>query len=84
MGDDTRTYTFSLRDNARWQDGTPITSRDVMFSLNSMIDKASVLDKDGNSILAEHGRSAIVKKIDLYIVPQFEPKPRNLSAPCFP
>ena len=66
LGDDTRTYTFSLRDNARWQDGTPITSRDVMFSLNSMIDKASVLDKDGNAVLAEHGRSAIVKKINLY------------------
>ncbi len=66
LGDDIRTYTFSLRDNARWQDGTPITSRDVMFSLNSMIDKASVLDKDGNAILAEHGRSAIVKKINLY------------------
>ena len=66
VGDDALTYTFTLRENARWQDGVPITSRDVMFSLNSMIDKASVLDRDGNAVLAEHGRSAIVKKINLY------------------
>ncbi len=30
------TYTFRLRDNARFHDGTPITSEDVFYSLDNM------------------------------------------------
>ena len=31
---DSRTYTFNLRQNARFSDGTPMTSADVLFSLH--------------------------------------------------
>jgi peptide/nickel transport system substrate-binding protein len=30
------TYTFELRDNLRWHDGSPITSDDILFTINSI------------------------------------------------
>ena len=32
------TYTFKIRENAFWQDGEPVTSRDVEFSINCLSD----------------------------------------------
>ena len=36
VSEDGLTYTFALHD-ARWHDGTPVTARDVVFSLNRMV-----------------------------------------------
>lgn len=38
VSDDGRTYTFILRENARFADGTPITSEDVRYSLERATD----------------------------------------------
>ena len=38
VSEDDRTYTFTLRDNARWQDGQPVTSRDVAFTIRNITD----------------------------------------------
>ncbi len=38
LSEDERTYTFTLRDNARFADGTPITSEDVRYSLERACD----------------------------------------------
>ena len=33
-----KTWTFTLRKNAKWQDGQPVTARDVAFTYNFIID----------------------------------------------
>jgi peptide/nickel transport system substrate-binding protein len=35
---DQKTWTFTLRKNARWQDGQPVTAADVAFTYNYIID----------------------------------------------
>jgi peptide/nickel transport system substrate-binding protein len=37
VSDDGKTYTFTLRDNWKWTDGTPITSADVLYSWNAAV-----------------------------------------------
>lgn len=39
LSDDALTYTFHLRDNAVWTDGEPVTSEDVLYTFNEIIDK---------------------------------------------
>jgi peptide/nickel transport system substrate-binding protein len=36
--DDGRSYTFELRDDARWHDGTPVTADDVAFTIHALQD----------------------------------------------
>ncbi len=38
ISDDRITYTFHLRDAARWSDGTPVTAEDFRFSLRRILD----------------------------------------------
>jgi ABC-type transport system substrate-binding protein len=40
LSDDKRTYTFTLRQDARFADGTPITTEDVRYSLERATDPA--------------------------------------------
>jgi len=35
---DNRIWTFTLRDNARWSDGTPVTAQDFVYSWQRMVD----------------------------------------------
>jgi peptide/nickel transport system substrate-binding protein len=37
--EDGRSYTFHIRENAKWHDGQPLTSEDVAFTFNYLIDK---------------------------------------------
>ena len=39
VGRDSKKYQFTLKSNLFWQDGTPITSRDVIFTFKSILDK---------------------------------------------
>ncbi|HUX88447.1 MAG TPA: peptide ABC transporter substrate-binding protein [Chloroflexota bacterium] len=41
VGSDGRTYTFHLRENAKFQDGRPITAADVKYSLERALDPAT-------------------------------------------
>ena len=34
-------YTFTLRQNAVWHDGTPVTAKDVVFTINLLTDAAT-------------------------------------------
>jgi peptide/nickel transport system substrate-binding protein len=45
---DGRTVTFELRDGVRWHDGTPVTARDVVFTVEKSRDPAT----EANSFLA--------------------------------
>ncbi|MBN1641501.1 MAG: hypothetical protein JXA09_09715 [Anaerolineae bacterium] len=58
------TYTFHLRDSVRWQDGEPLTSRDVAFTV-------SLLQSDQlafPSPYADLWRSIVVVDADPYVV----------------
>ena len=35
---DNRVWTFSLRDDARWSDGTPVTAQDFVYSWQRLVD----------------------------------------------
>ncbi|MBF6614253.1 MAG: peptide ABC transporter substrate-binding protein [Chloroflexi bacterium] len=37
---DASVYTFTLRPNLRWHDGEPLTSDDVLFTIDTLVDKA--------------------------------------------
>ncbi|MFG2501238.1 ABC transporter substrate-binding protein [Streptomyces sp. NPDC048441] len=39
VGDDGRTYTFKLRDGVKFSDGKPFTSKDVVFTYETILDK---------------------------------------------
>ena len=39
VSDDALTYTFHLNENARWHDGEPCTSADVLYTFNTIIEE---------------------------------------------
>ncbi|HET9030105.1 MAG TPA: peptide ABC transporter substrate-binding protein [Candidatus Aquilonibacter sp.] len=39
-----RKVTFHLRHNAKWQDGSPVTARDVLFTYHAIMDPANNVD----------------------------------------
>ena len=38
ISDDGRTYTFHLRDDARWSNGDPVTAADFLYSIRRLLD----------------------------------------------
>ncbi len=38
VSDDGKSYTFHLRDNATWHDGKPVTSADVVYTFQTIVD----------------------------------------------
>ncbi|PWJ21679.1 peptide ABC transporter substrate-binding protein [Jannaschia seohaensis] len=40
VSDDNLTYTFTLRDNAKWSDGTPVTAGDFVYAWKRAVDPA--------------------------------------------
>ncbi len=38
QSNDNRVWTFTLRDNARWSDGTPVTAEDFVYSWRRLVD----------------------------------------------
>lgn len=56
VSDDGRTYTVHLRPDAKFQDGTPVTADDVVFTVNKALDPAikspQRADWDGVSVTA--------------------------------
>jgi len=46
MSFDGLSYNFSIKENANWHDGNPVTAQDVVFTIDLMRDPASVLPED--------------------------------------
>ena len=42
VSDDGKTWTFTIRDDAKWHDGRPVTSADVVYTVTLVQDKAYV------------------------------------------
>jgi peptide/nickel transport system substrate-binding protein len=57
-------YTFSLRRNAVWHDGTPVTADDVVFTLRTL----QILDQPGDPAIAQLWQDVLVDRIDDYTV----------------
>lgn len=53
ISDDGMTYTFTIRDDANWSDGTPITSADVDFTYRAIIADDIPSPRKGNVELIE-------------------------------
>ena len=49
LAEDGVTYTFHLPDNATWSDGVPVTAKDVVFSLESMVNPDQFPALEGRS-----------------------------------
>jgi len=52
---DGRTYAFTIRPNARWSDGTPVTADDVVFTVRTVRDPqfpGTVLNQSWKDIIA--------------------------------
>jgi peptide/nickel transport system substrate-binding protein len=47
VGPDGRSYTFKLRNNAKWHDGTPVTAKDVAFTYRMALSGATGSNKTG-------------------------------------
>jgi len=58
--DDGLTYVFVLREDARWHDGTPVTSDDVIFTVQLLQDP----EYNGQPALAEFWRTVTVDRLD--------------------
>ncbi len=46
-------YNFTLRPNAVWQDGTPVTSDDVVFTINLIMSSGSLFPQDIKDLWSE-------------------------------
>ncbi|RMF29558.1 MAG: peptide ABC transporter substrate-binding protein [Chloroflexi bacterium] len=64
VSDDGLTYTFELRQNARWHDGRPVTADDVLFTVRLLQDP----DFPGSPDLSALWRSVKVEKEGLWTV----------------
>jgi ABC-type transport system substrate-binding protein len=53
ISEDGRTYTFHLRDGAKWTNGKPVTMDDIMWNLNRMIDLRGVSGSGGSFAFME-------------------------------
>ena len=57
---------MTLRDDAKWHDGKPVTADDVVYTIEKIV------DKNQNSLLRENffvgGKAIEVEKVDEYTV----------------
>jgi len=57
-----KTYTMTIRKDARWQDGVPVTAKDVVYTF------AVIKDADTHSQLYSSWRNITVEQVDDYTV----------------
>lgn len=62
VSDDYLTYKVKLRDNLKWHDGKPITSDDILFTYNTIMDENQKSLKRGDFLV--DGKPVEFKKID--------------------
>jgi peptide/nickel transport system substrate-binding protein len=64
ISDDGMVYTFFMRQDATWHDGAPVTSSDVVFTVNVMQSDGY----EGMSYLSEMWRTVVVEQLDTFVV----------------
>lgn len=78
MSEDAKTFTVNLRENAKWEDGTAITSEDIVYSFQRVVDPAFGSEKAFDYYVIENAEAVVggekslddlgVKAIDEYTV----------------
>ena len=96
ISDDGLTYTFAIRDDARWSNGDPVTAGDFAFSLRRLVDPATaafyassvaVIANAGAIIAGELPPDALgVEAVDerTLVIRLHQPTPYLLSLLTFP
>lgn len=71
---DGKIWTFHLRDDVRWFDGTPFTADDVVFTYNELYYNPEI-PTSARDILTIDGKKIKIEKVDTYTVRFILPKP---------
>ncbi len=74
VSEDGKVWTFHLRKNVRWSDGTPFTADDVIFTFNEIYYNDQI-PSSTRDILTIKGKKIRVEKIDDYTVRFVLPEP---------
>lgn len=64
LSEDSRTYTFQLREDVVWSDGEPFTADDVIFTLEAVMNPDNACEMYENFVTEEG--PAVIEKIDDY------------------
>lgn len=85
MSEDGKTYVVDLRQDARWQDGWPVTADDVVFTIRAIQSP----DYPGNPAVAQLWKNVIVEKISdkrvkFTLKDAYSPFLEHLSQPVIP
>jgi len=88
ISEDGLTWTFHLREDARWNDGTPLTADDVVFTFNELIYNDDI-PSSARDIFTIEGKIFLVEKIDAatvrFTLPvKFAPFLRSMSQAILP
>ncbi|MEM9770656.1 MAG: ABC transporter substrate-binding protein [Cyanobacteria bacterium P01_D01_bin.73] len=87
---DGRRYVFTLRENARWSDGEPITSADVVFSFNDIYFNPKIPSSSADIFrIGAEGKFPTVRAIDkqrveILLPETFAPLLNSMSASILP
>ena len=68
------TYTFNLHPDAKWTDGTPVTSEDVVFSLDSMVNPDKTRP-NASRIAAFYASSQAIDPLTVEVTTKFKAAP---------
>jgi len=74
VSEDGRVWTFYLRKNLRWSDGTPFTADDVLFTFNEVYYNDQI-PTSARDIFTVKGKKIKVEKVDDYTVRFTLPEP---------
>jgi peptide/nickel transport system substrate-binding protein len=61
VSDDALTYTFRLRGDVRFTDGSPVTASDVVFSYNTLMANATGIDLSSVDSVTSDGDDVVIK-----------------------
>jgi peptide/nickel transport system substrate-binding protein len=59
---DSSTFTLKLKSNLKWHDGQPITADDIVFTMNTLIDKNQNVPYQSYGYI--DGKAVVTKKVD--------------------
>jgi peptide/nickel transport system substrate-binding protein len=82
ISEDGLTYTFTIRDDANWSDGTPITAQDAAFTINAMTSESvetfrtvtglsavNVIDEKTFEVVLEQATCGLFSELSFGIMP---------------
>ncbi len=78
-------FTFSLRANAYWHDGQPVTTQDVVYTMGLLREESQIIPADLRAFWSEIQVSALSDTIIEFALPEaFSPLLDYLSVPLLP